>query len=120
MSRAEPRVRRHSVVEVVLILVVAGYAGLLLVGPLVAIVWGALSHGLSAILRELTSESALNALWLTIVLSVAAMACLDIDDGGFHFSFSSKGWTNPTWTTLARPPSPMHNARAWRRSTIRS
>jgi sulfate transport system permease protein len=72
MSRADRAPRRHGPVEVLLVAVVVAYALLLLVGPLVAIVWGALSHGAGVIARELTSESALGALWLTLVLSVTA------------------------------------------------
>jgi sulfate transport system permease protein len=74
MSRADRAPRRHGPVEVLLVAVVVAYALLLLVGPLVAIVWGALSHGAGVIARELTSESALGALWLTLVLSVTATA----------------------------------------------
>ena len=74
MSRADRAPRRHGPVEVLLVVVVVAYALLLLVGPLVAIVWGALSHGAGVIARELTSESALGALWLTLVLSVTATA----------------------------------------------
>ena len=70
MSRADGR--RHSVVEVLLVLVVVVYAGALLVGPLAAIVWGAVSHGAARIASELGSASAMHALRLTLGLSVAA------------------------------------------------
>ena len=70
MSRA--RGRRHGVVEILLITVVVLYAAALLVGPLVAIVWGAVSHGAAAIARELGSASALHSLWLTLLLSAVA------------------------------------------------
>jgi sulfate/thiosulfate transport system permease protein len=72
MSRADRPPRRHGAVEVLLIVVVVAYAVLLLVGPLGAIVAGAVSHGAAAVGRELVSESAVSALWLTVVLSVAA------------------------------------------------
>lgn len=50
------------------------YAALLFAGPLVAIAWGALSSGLSAMVREITSAEALNAFRLTLTLAVAATA----------------------------------------------
>lgn len=67
-----PRRKRHSPGEIVLIFVACGYALLLLGGPLVAIVWGAISSGVSAAFAELTSPDAVSALELTLILSVAA------------------------------------------------
>ncbi|MBO0797488.1 MAG: sulfate ABC transporter permease subunit [Blastocatellia bacterium] len=52
--------------------IVVLYAGLLFAGPLAAIAWGALSSGLSAMLKQITSAEALNALKLTLILSIAA------------------------------------------------
>jgi sulfate transport system permease protein len=72
MSRADRPKRRHGAVEILLIVVVVAYAVLLLVGPLAAIFWGAITHGAAAVARELTSESAVSALWLTVLLSIAA------------------------------------------------
>jgi len=40
--------RKHSTGEVVLIAVVLAYAGVLLAGPLVAILWGAFGSGIGA------------------------------------------------------------------------
>jgi sulfate transport system permease protein len=72
MSRADGR--RHGIVEVLLVAVVVVYAGLLLLGPLAAILWGALSSGVGALWRELTNDAALHAIELTLGLSVAATA----------------------------------------------
>jgi sulfate transport system permease protein len=57
-----------------LIGIVILYAVALLAGPLLAIVWGALSSGMGAMLRQLTSAEALSALRLTLLMSVAATA----------------------------------------------
>ncbi len=70
MSQA--KARRHGPVEIVLIAVVLLYAGALIVGPIGAILWGAVSHGAAEIIKELSSDSALHALQLTLILSVAA------------------------------------------------
>jgi sulfate transport system permease protein len=64
--------RRHSPAEWLLIILVALYAGVLLIGPLIAIAWGALSEGLSVFVREITADNALSALRLTLILGVAA------------------------------------------------
>jgi sulfate/thiosulfate transport system permease protein len=63
---------RRSAVEWLLIAVAVLYALALLVGPLAAICVGAFAHGVSALVRELTSPSAINALKLTMLLSVGA------------------------------------------------
>jgi len=63
---------RHSVGEWALISVVVLYAAALLVGPLVSIVGGALEQGAGAFLREITSDNALNALKLTLLLAAGA------------------------------------------------
>jgi sulfate transport system permease protein len=66
------RARRHSPGEWLLIALVALYAGVLLVGPLIAIAWGALSEGVSAFVREITADNAVSALKLTLILGLAA------------------------------------------------
>lgn len=63
---------RSRVIEYVLIAIVLIYAGGLLIGPLVAIFWGAIAEGLRAFLREITSVDALSSLKLTLILAVAA------------------------------------------------
>jgi sulfate transport system permease protein len=50
------------------------YTAVLLVAPLGAITWGALSSGLSVVVRELTSPDALHALELTLLLGAGATA----------------------------------------------
>jgi sulfate transport system permease protein len=63
---------KHSVVEVLLIAAVLLYAAFLLIGPLAAIVWGAFGAGLGAFFGQITSRDALEALKLTLILSVSA------------------------------------------------
>ncbi len=58
--------------EYAIIALVLGYAAMLLVGPLIAILWGAISEGLSAFVQAITSSEALFALQLTLILAVAA------------------------------------------------
>lgn len=55
-----------------LVAVVIGYAAVLLGGPLMAIAWGAISSGVSAMIHALSSREALNALYLTLLLAVTA------------------------------------------------
>jgi len=50
------------------------YTAFLVVAPLLAITWGALSSGIYATLREITSPDALHALKLTLILALAASA----------------------------------------------
>ncbi|HKG23478.1 MAG TPA: sulfate ABC transporter permease subunit [Blastocatellia bacterium] len=64
--------QRHSASEWALIAVVVLYAAVLLVGPLLSILWGALSAGTGPFLREVTSANALNALKLTLLLGAGA------------------------------------------------
>jgi sulfate/thiosulfate transport system permease protein len=66
------RTARPGKLAWVLIAVVVLYAAFLLGGPLVAIIGGAFASGVGALWRELTSAAALNALWLTLLLAVAA------------------------------------------------
>ena len=77
-TSAEPnrtaQARRHSFTEWLLIGLVVLYAGALLLGPLLAIAWGALSEGLSAFAREITTDNALSALRLTLLMGAGATA----------------------------------------------
>jgi sulfate transport system permease protein len=66
--------RRPRPAEWLLVVVALLYAALLLVGPLVAMAWGALARGAGVFVAEVTSADALHALWLTLGLSVAATA----------------------------------------------
>ncbi len=69
--RAPERPQRF---EWVLVAVVILYVAGLMAGPLMAIAWGALSSGIGAMARQLTSAEAVNALRLTLILSFAATA----------------------------------------------
>jgi sulfate/thiosulfate transport system permease protein len=66
--------RRRTVGEWVLIAIALGYAAVLLVGPLVALVWGTFSRGLAAPVHELLSPDAIHALGVTLVLAAEATA----------------------------------------------
>jgi sulfate transport system permease protein len=66
------KARRHTLGEWLLIGLVVLYASVLLLGPLIAIAWGALSEGLAAFMREITAANALSALQLTMVLGLGA------------------------------------------------
>lgn len=61
-------------IEWLLVAVAVLYAAVMLLGPLVAIAWGAFAAGLGELFKQLTSAEALNALKLTLLLSVAAVA----------------------------------------------
>ncbi len=65
-------VKRVRFGEYAIIAVVMAYAALLLIGPLIAILWGAISEGLGAFVEAMTSTEALFALELTLILAVAA------------------------------------------------
>ena len=65
---------RQRIGEVVIIVLVLAYAGVLLVGPLAAIVWGAFSSGVSEFFSQLTSPNGIAALQLTVFLATAATA----------------------------------------------
>ena len=71
---APVRPRRHTFTEWLLISLVLLYAGALLLGPLLAIGWGALSQGLAIFLREITADNALSALKLTLIMGAGATA----------------------------------------------
>ena len=64
--------RRHSFTEWLLIGLVVLYAGALLLGPLLAMAWGALSEGVSTFVREITTDNALSALKLTLIMGAGA------------------------------------------------
>jgi sulfate/thiosulfate transport system permease protein len=67
-----PVAKRPGAVEWVLIVVVMLYAAVLLLGPLAAIAWGAVSEGFIVLWEQITSPNALNALKLTLGLSIGA------------------------------------------------
>jgi sulfate transport system permease protein len=67
-----PALKRPGAVEWALIVVVMLYAALLLLGPLAAIAWGAVSEGLLVLWEQVTSPNALSALKLTLGLSIGA------------------------------------------------
>lgn len=66
-SSARSRIAEYSLIAVVVL-----YAAGLLIAPLVAIFWTALSEGFSGFFRQITSVDALSSLKLTMVLAVAA------------------------------------------------
>jgi sulfate transport system permease protein len=68
----EPALARPGFVEWLLIGAVVLYALALIAGPLVAILWGALSGGVSAVVAALTSREALNAMKLSLLLAGGA------------------------------------------------
>jgi sulfate transport system permease protein len=65
---------RQSGLEWALVALAVLYPVALMAGPLLAIVWGALSSGFGAMARQLTSPEAAPALKLTLLLSFAATA----------------------------------------------
>lgn len=74
LSGARKAPERPRKFEWVLIAIVILYALALMAGPVLAIVWGALSSGFGAMARQLLSAEAVNALRLTLLLSLAATA----------------------------------------------
>jgi sulfate/thiosulfate transport system permease protein len=66
------RAKRPSAAEWALIALVILYAAVLLLGPLVAVGWGAFSEGVGAFVAQVTSANALSALKLTFLLAAAA------------------------------------------------
>ncbi|MBO0860694.1 MAG: sulfate ABC transporter permease subunit [Chloracidobacterium sp.] len=73
-AEARNRANRPRGVEWALVALVILYPVALAAGPMLAIVWGALSSGLGAMMRRLTSPEAVSALRLTLLLSLAATA----------------------------------------------
>ena len=78
VNAAAPEKRSRSMparlTEWLLISIVVLYAAGLLLAPLVAIVWGALSEGGAAFMREITSVDSLSSLKLTLMMAVASTA----------------------------------------------
>ena len=66
------RARERRTGRTILILVVVSYAAILILGPLVAVVWGAFSQGAGRLVNELSSEQAIRALELTLFLGLGA------------------------------------------------
>src|SRR5262245_24225158 len=71
---ARKRAERPRGLEWALVALAVLYPVALMAGPLLAIVWRALSSGFGAMARQLTSAEAVNALNLTLILSFAATA----------------------------------------------
>lgn len=65
---------RARIGELALIAIVILYAAGLLLGPLLAIFWGAFAEGFGAVLRQLTSADAVSSLKLTLIMAVGATA----------------------------------------------
>ncbi len=72
--RRRPEVSRQALVRGALIATAAVYAGVLLLGPLAAIFWGALSSGLPAFVRELKSYDAASSFQLTLLIALGSVA----------------------------------------------
>lgn len=73
-AHSRSRVAPPKGAQWILVAVVMLYAALLLGGPLLAIAWGAVSAGLSAMVHALSSPEAMNALYLTLLIAVIATA----------------------------------------------
>jgi sulfate/thiosulfate transport system permease protein len=58
--------------EISLIAIVILYAAGLILGPLLAIIWGALAEGLKIAVKELSSPEAVSSLKLTLIMAVGA------------------------------------------------
>jgi sulfate transport system permease protein len=73
---ADPRERRARPrgIELLLVAAVVAYAGILLIGPLLGLVWGAFRGGVGPLWKALTHPEALHALKLTLLLGLAATA----------------------------------------------
>jgi sulfate transport system permease protein len=70
MREISPR----SPIAVVLIILVIGYAGLLFIAPLVAMVQGAFARGIEPVLATLRDPSVIHAFQVTLFLSLGAVA----------------------------------------------
>src|SRR5690349_12692707 len=73
-GRGSQRRKRNGAAEIALIAVAIFYAGVLLLGPLAAILWGAFSEGILEFFKQLFSRDALEAFELTLLLGVVATA----------------------------------------------
>ncbi|HEY2930819.1 MAG TPA: sulfate ABC transporter permease subunit [Acidobacteriota bacterium] len=69
-----PRNPRRNGADMILLGVAFAYAGVLLIGPLAALIWSSLKDGPAIFLREISSPDALHALKLTLQLSAGATA----------------------------------------------
>ena len=76
VEAADPREGRTRPrgIELALVAAVLAYAGILLVGPFVGLLWGAVRAGAGPFWRALTNPEALHALKLTLLLGLAATA----------------------------------------------
>ncbi|MET0618897.1 MAG: molybdate ABC transporter permease subunit [Thermoanaerobaculia bacterium] len=74
LEAADPRESRTRPrgIEVWLVAAVVAYAGILLIGPLVGLLWGAVRAGAGPFWRALTNPEALHAIMLTLIFGVAA------------------------------------------------
>lgn len=63
---------RSRIIEYALIALVLIYAGGLLIGPLIAILWSSLAEGARGFVREITSIDAVASLKLTLILALSA------------------------------------------------
>jgi sulfate transport system permease protein len=74
LEPADPRERRTRPrgIELWLVAAVVGYAGILLIGPLVGLLWGAVRAGAGPFWKALTHPEALHALKLTLLFGLAA------------------------------------------------
>src|SRR5262249_5944625 len=68
----EGRPRKTRLGEIVLIATVILYAASLILGPLLAIIWGALAEGFKVAMNELSSQEAISSLKLTLVMAASA------------------------------------------------
>jgi sulfate/thiosulfate transport system permease protein len=64
-----------------LILIVAGYTGILIVGPLAALLWGAFSQGLQPVIASLARPEFIGAFWRTLWIAVLVVV--------FHVGFGA-------------------------------
>ena len=76
LEAADPREGRTRPrgIELALVAAVLAYAGILLVGPFVGLLWGAVRAGAGPFWKALTNPEALHALKLTLLLGLAATA----------------------------------------------
>ncbi len=64
--------RKNRLWEWCLVLLVAGYAGVLLLGPMTAVIFGALREGLGVFWAQVTNPEAVNAIRLSLLLGLGA------------------------------------------------
>jgi sulfate/thiosulfate transport system permease protein len=64
--------KKYSLTEWLLIGIVLLYAAVLMIGPLFAILWGAIAEGVGTIIGQLSSKDALSALKITLFLATTA------------------------------------------------